>query len=317
MFIKYKNNKKLLTVLSGGTGSRKLIDGLAKVIPQREINVIVNTADDIEIYGLHISPDVDSVMYTLAGIFDEERGWGIKNDTFNFHEMITKIVPTYSWFHIGDRDLAIHVLRTNLLKSGMKLTEVTKFLCEKLNIDCKIIPMTNDKVTTYIFDGIKKRHFQEFWVLHRGNMPIKSVIFENIENASIPNEAIEAILKSKLIIIGPSNPITSINPILSLPKMRNIIISSEAKKIAVSPIVKGSPFSGPAAKLMESLGLEVSAYQVAKLYEDIIDVFIVDEKEDDERLKKLNIEIVKTNISLKTQEDRIRLAKFIIEHYYK
>jgi LPPG:FO 2-phospho-L-lactate transferase len=307
----------LLTVLSGGTGSRKLIDGLVKIIPQKEINVIVNTADDIEIYGLYISPDVDSVIYTLAGIFDEERGWGIKNDTFNFHEMITRIVPTYSWFHIGDKDLAIHVLRTNLLKSGMKLTEVTKFLCEKLNIDCKIIPMTNDKVTTYIFDGIKKRHFQEFWVLHRGNMPIKSIIFDNIENATPSNEAVEAILKSKLIIIGPSNPITSINPILSLARMKDIIISSEAKKIAISPIVKGSPFSGPAAKLMESLGLEVSAYQVAKIYEDIIDVFIIDENENDDRFKELNIEIVKTNISLKTQEDRIRLAKFIVNNYYK
>ncbi len=307
----------MLTVLSGGTGSRKLIDGLVKIIPQKEINVIVNTADDIEIYGLYISPDVDSVIYTLAGIFDEERGWGIKNDTFNFHEMITRIVPTYSWFHIGDKDLAIHVLRTNLLKSGMKLTEVTKFLCEKLNIDCKIIPMTNDKVTTYIFDGIKKRHFQEFWVLHRGNMPIKSIIFDNIENATPSNEAVEAILKSKLIIIGPSNPITSINPILSLARMKDIIISSEAKKIAISPIVKGSPFSGPAAKLMESLGLEVSAYQVAKIYEDIIDVFIIDENENDDRFKELNIEIVKTNISLKTQEDRIRLAKFIVNNYYK
>jgi len=289
----------LLTVLSGGTGSRKLIDGLVKIIPQKEINVIVNTADDIEIYGLYISPDVDSVIYTLAGIFDEERGWGIKNDTFNFHEMITRIVPTYSWFHIGDKDLAIHVLRTNLLKSGMKLTEVTKFLCEKLNIDCKIIPMTNDKVTTYIFDGIKKRHFQEFWVLHRGNMPIKSIIFDNIENATPSNEAVEAILKSKLIIIGPSNPITSINPILSLARMKDIIISSEAKKIAISPIVKGSPFSGPAAKLMESLGLEVSAYQVAKIYEDIIDVFIIDENENDDRFKELNIEIVKTNYFFK------------------
>ena len=150
----------MITILSGGTGGRRLFEGFLSVHSPKEINVIANTADDIEIYGLHISPDLDSLLYAAAGIIDDERGWGIKGDTFNFHSMITKIVPTYSWFNIGDKDLAIHIIRTNLLRSGMTLSQVTAFLTNKFNLDCSIVPMSDDRVTTYIFDGVVKRHFQ-------------------------------------------------------------------------------------------------------------------------------------------------------------
>jgi LPPG:Fo 2-phospho-L-lactate transferase len=306
----------MLTLLSGGTGGRKLFEGIINVLPQKEVSVICNTGDDIEIYGLHISPDVDSILYAAAGIFDEERGWGIKDDTFNFHNMITKIVPTYSWFNLGDKDLAIHVVRTNLLKSGMKLSQVTNFLANKFNVDCNIIPMSDDSVTTYIFDGINKKHFQEFWVLFRGEMPVKSVIFEGIEKAQPCEKAIDAVLSSKLIIIGPSNPITSIGPILSLTKLKETIADSKALKVAVSPIKGNNPYSGPAATLMKSLGLEVSSLQVAKLYQDIIDFFVIDENDDDSEIKKLGIEVIKTNIDMKTKEDKVRLAKTIIDKLY-
>ena len=311
----------MLTVLSGGTGSRKLVEGLVKILPQREINVIVNTADDIEIFNLHISPDIDSIIYGILGIIDDERGWGIKGDTFNFHESISKIIPSFSWFKIGDRDLAIHIIRSYLLSTKMKLSEVTRFITSKLNIDCNIIPMTNDKVTTYIFDGVKKIHFQEFWVLFRGNVSIKAVIYENIDNANPSDEAIEAILNSKLIIIGPSNPITSIGPILSIKKIKELIKESNAIRISVSPILGSAPFSGPAGILMQALGLTVNPYEVAKMYRDLIDYYLIDESDYDpkkvEELKSYGIEVIPTNISLKTIDDRIRLAKFIIEKFYK
>ncbi len=306
----------MLTLLSGGTGGRKLFEGLMSILPQKEISVICNTADDIEIYGLHISPDVDSVLYAAAGIFDEERGWGIKDDTFNFHNMITRIVPTYSWFNLGDKDLAIHVIRTDLLRNGMKLSQVTNFLANKFNVDCNIIPMTDDKVTTFIFDGINKKHFQEFWVLFRGDMPIKQVIFEGIEKAQPCEKAIDAILSSKLIIIGPSNPITSIGPILSLNKIKIAIQDSKAKKVALSPIKGNNPYSGPAAKLMQSLGLEVSPLQVAKLYQDIIDYFVIDENDDDSGIKQLGIDVIKTNIDMQNMNDKKRLAKIILDKFY-
>jgi len=307
----------MITILSGGTGGRRLFEGFLKVHSPKEINVIANTADDIEIYGLHISPDLDSLLYAAAGIIDDERGWGIKDDTFNFHSMITRLIPTYSWFNIGDRDLAIHVIRTNLLRNGMTLTQVTAFLCNKFNIHCNIIPMSDDRVTTYIFDGVLKRHFQEFWVLYRAEMPIKAVIFDNIENAKPSEKAIDAIISSNLIIIGPSNPITSINPILSLKGFRNLIADSDALKIAVSPIIGNAPFSGPAGKLMQSLGIEVSSYGVATVYKDLIDYIIIDENDpNEERIKELGIETLKTNISLKTIEDRKRLANIILEKFY-
>jgi LPPG:FO 2-phospho-L-lactate transferase len=306
----------MITILTGGTGGRRLFEGFLHSYVPKEINVIVNVADDIEIYGLHISPDLDSILYAATGMIDDERGWGIKNDTFNFHSMITKIIPTYSWFNLGDKDLAIHVVRTNLLKSGMKLCEVTKFLASKFNVDCNIIPMSDDRVTTYIFDGVVKRHFQEFWVLYRAEMPIKAVIFDNIEEAKPCDKAIDAIISSKLVIIGPSNPITSINPILSLKGFRNILIDSDALKIAVSPILGNAPFSGPAGKLMQSLGIEVSSYGVATIYKDLLDYIIIDESDtNEERIKELGIEVLKTNISLKTIDDRIRLAKFILEKF--
>ncbi len=306
----------MITILSGGTGGRRLFEGFLKIYPHNEINVVVNTADDIELYGLHISPDLDSILYAAIGIIDDERGWGIKGDTFNFHSMISNIIPAYSWFKLGDKDLALHVVRTNLLRGGMSLTQVTNFLASKFNVYCKIIPMSDDRVTTYIFDGVNRRHFQEFWVLYRGEMPIKSVIFDNIENARPNEKAIEAIISSKLVIIGPSNPITSINPILSLKGMRNIIADCDAKKVAVSPIKGNSPFSGPAGKLMSSLGVEVNSYGVASLYEDIIDAIIIDSSDTNEdRIKELGIEVLKTDISLAKLEDRIRLARFILEKF--
>lgn len=306
----------MITILSGGTGGRKLFEGFLRIMPQKEISVVANTADDIEIYDLHISPDLDSILYAALGIIDDERGWGIKDDTFNFHSMITKIIPTFSWFHLGDKDLAIHVIRTSLLKKGMTLTQVTSFLTNKFNIDCNILPMSDDRVTTFIFDGTLKRHFQEFWVLYRGEMPIEAVIFENIENAKPSEKVIEAIISSKLIVIGPSNPITSIGPIISLKGMRNLIADSDAIKVAVSPIKAGAPFSGPAGKLMKSLGIEVSSFGIANYYKDLIDCIIIDESDEEEdRIKGLGIDVIKTNISLKTIEDRERLAKFIIEKF--
>ena len=300
----------MITTLAGGVGAARFLQGLVRVVPPEEIVAIVNTADDIEFYGLHISPDVDIVTYTLAGIVDQEKGWGIHEDTFNCLEMLRQYGYD-TWFMLGDKDLATHIHRTILLKKGLKLSEVTENIRKALGVKVKIIPMTNDKVQTKIVTNVGEMHFQEYLVKRKAQDPVLDVKFEGIEKAEPAPGVIESILNADGIIICPSNPIVSIGPILSVKGVKEAIKKTEAKIVAISPIVGGAPIKGPADKLMRGLGIEVSAVGVAKVYKDIIDVLIIDNVDKDlkSRIEELGIKVYITNTIMRTLENKIKLAK--------
>ncbi|MEM2110478.1 MAG: 2-phospho-L-lactate transferase [Candidatus Bathyarchaeia archaeon] len=304
----------MITALAGGVGAAKLLSGLVKIIPQEELTVIVNTGDDIELYGLHISPDIDIVTYTLAGIVDEEKGWGIKGDTFHCLEMLRKYGHE-TWFNLGDRDLATHLHRTVLLKKGLKLSEVTAEICRDYGLKVKIIPMTDEKFETWIVTNVGSMHFEEYLVRRGAKDTVLGLKFLGIENATAASGVIDSILHSDLVIICPSNPIVSIGPILSVKGVREALRSTEARKIAVSPLVAGAPIKGPADKLMKGLGLEVSSFSVAYLYRDFLGAFVLDvaDRHEKEKIEELGIKVVVTDTVMKSLEDKIRVAKTVLE----
>jgi len=304
----------MIAALAGGVGAAKFLQGLMKVYPEKETRIIVNVGDDIELYGLHISPDLDIVTYTLAGTVDEEKGWGIKNDTFHWLETMQKY-GYETWFKIGDKDLATHFYRTQLLKEGYSLTEITSKICRHLGLGIKILPMTDDKFQTKIVTDEGVMHFQEYMVKRGAQDKVTNVVFDGVEKVKPAPGVIDAILDAKLIIICPSNPIVSIGPILSVKKVRKALRETKAEVVAISPIIHGAPLKGPADKLMRGLGLEVSAYSVANLYRDFIDVFIIDNADQDEkeRIEKLGLKVIVTNTIMKTLQDKKSLAETTIE----
>ena len=303
----------MIAALAGGVGAARFLTGLVKVIPEDELTVIVNTGDDIEFYGLHISPDIDIVTYTLAGIVDEEKGWGVRGDAFRCLEMLAGYGYD-TWFNLGDRDLATHLHRTSLLRQGVKLSEVTDQISRSLGLSVKILPMSDDKFETWVETDAGTMHFQEYFVRRKAEDKILDVKFLGAENASPAPGVIDTILRSDPVIVCPSNPIVSIGTILSVKGVREALRRSEARKIAISPIVGGAPIKGPADKLMRGLGLEVSSYSVAFLYRDFVDVFVLDvaDEEEKERIEELGIKVVVTNIVMKSLEDKVELAKTVL-----
>jgi LPPG:FO 2-phospho-L-lactate transferase len=301
--------------LAGGVGAARFLQGLVHVVPEKEVTVIVNTGDDIELYGLHISPDIDIVMYTLAEVVDEEKGWGIRGDTFQCLETLQKYGQE-TWFKLGDKDLATHIHRTALMKNGFTLTEVTSKLCRGLGLDVKILPMTNDRFATRIATDKGTVHFQEYLVKKGAQDKVMNVAFEGVETAKPAPGVVESILGSDTVVVCPSNPIVSIGTILSVKNVRDALKKTQAKVVAVSPIVGGHPIKGPADKLMSGLGLEVSAYSVAKLYQDFLDVFIIDQVDlaEKKRIEDLGLHVIATNTIMKTLEDKIKLARTALEH---
>jgi len=304
----------MITALAGGVGAARFLQGLVRVVPEKEITVIVNTGDDIELYGLHISPDLDIVMYTLAGIVDEEKGWGIRGDTFHCLETLRKY-GYETWFNVGDRDLATHVYRTNLIKSGLTLSEVTSRLCQSLRLNVKVLPMSNDGFTTKIVTDNGTMHFQEYLVKRGAQDKVLNVVFEGVEEAQPTSEVVHALLNSDIVVVCPSNPIVSIGTILSVKNVRNTLNETKAKVVAISPIVGGHPIKGPADKLMQGLGLEVSAYSIAHLYRDFLDTLIIDrvDEAEKEHIESLGVKVIVTNTIMKTQEDKVQLAKVVLE----
>ncbi|MGA3192208.1 MAG: 2-phospho-L-lactate transferase [Candidatus Bathyarchaeia archaeon] len=304
----------MITALAGGVGAARFLSGLVRVFPEKELSVIVNTGDDIELYGLHVSPDLDIVSYTLAGMVDEEKGWGIKRDTFRCLEML-KSYGFETWFNLGDKDLATHLYRTILLKRGLKLSEVTAEISRALGLKVRILPMTDDKCETWVTTEASSTHFQEYLVKRGGTEAVLDVKLVGAETAKAALGVIDSILGSELVIVCPSNPIVSIGTILSVKGVREALRRSEARKIGISPIVAGAPIRGPADKLMKGLGLEVSAYSVACLYKDFLDVFVLDVADEMEKMKveKLGIEAVTANTIMKTLRDRVELARVVLK----
>ncbi|MEM3581187.1 MAG: 2-phospho-L-lactate transferase [Candidatus Bathyarchaeia archaeon] len=302
-----------VVALSGGVGAAKLLRGLVKVVPPENLFIIGNVGDDIELYGLQISPDLDIIMYTLAGIVDEEKGWGIAGDTLNCLEMLGRL-GFETWFRLGDRDLAIHIIRTKMLREGMTLSQATEKLCKMLGVEANLIPMSNDPVRTKIKSGNKFLEFQEYFVKRGTKDTVTDVIFEGAEKAEPAPGATQAIEEAERIIICPSNPILSIAPILSVKAIKKALEKSKAPIVGISPIVGGKALKGPADKIMASMGFEPSAYGVAKFYGKLLKHFIIDEvdKEQKGRIEKLGMKVTVANTVMKSLEDSIRLAKVVM-----
>lgn len=305
---------KQVVCLAGGVGAAKFVEGLVNIMPREDVTVIVNTGDDIELHGLHVSPDLDIITYTLAGIVDREKRWGVEGDTFNSLAMLRKY-GLETWFRLGDKDLATHIYRTQLLQEGRTLHEVTRMLCRLLRVEAKVLPMTNQKVTSQILTDAGKMHFEEYLVKRESKDKVYDVVFEGADVANPAPEVVESIRDADGVIVCPSNPIVSIGPILAVKPIRRILEETGAKVAAISPIVGGVPLKGPADKLMHGLGLEVSAYSIASLYRDFLDVFVLDEV--DKRLKtkieNLGVKTILTNTVMRSLADKAELARTVLK----
>ncbi|MEM3463778.1 MAG: 2-phospho-L-lactate transferase, partial [Candidatus Bathyarchaeia archaeon] len=284
-----------VVALAGGVGAAKFLRGLVRVISPQNLVIVGNVGDDVELYGLHISPDLDIIMYTLAGIVDEEKGWGVSGDTFHCLEMLGRL-GFETWFNLGDRDLAIHIIRTKMLREGYTLSQATAKLCKMLGVETKLIPMSDNHVRTKVQSGELLLDFQEYFV-KRGTMDtVTDVIFEGVEKAKPAPGIIEAIDEAERIIICPSNPILSIAPILSISAIRKALETSMAPIIGISPIVGGKALKGPADRIMASMGYEASAYGVAKFYGRLLKHLIIDEVDiaHKKRIENLGIKVTVT-----------------------
>jgi len=295
--------------LAGGVGGAKLAAGLAHLLGER-LTVLVNTADDFEHLGLRISPDLDTVMYTLAGIANPETGWGIAGESWTVMEQVGRLGgPT--WFRLGDRDLATHAVRTERLARGDTLTAVTAGLCRTLGVRPTVLPMTDDRVRTVVHAGGDALPFQHYFVRLRCAIPVDGFSFDGAAHARF-NRALDAIPGGRLVIvICPSNPYLSIDPILALPGLRAWIEKTAAKVVAVSPIVGGAAIKGPAAKIMRELGIAPSAAAVARHYRGLIDGFIIDEADaaSQKEIAHHGLAVRVTQTVMRTHDDRVRLAR--------
>ena len=300
-----------VVVLVGGVGGAKLADGLAQILPPEQLTIIVNTGDDFWLYGLRICPDLDTILYTLAGLVDPVNGWGIASDTTSLLQALERLGED-TWFRLGDQDIATHLLRTQWWREGVRLTEIEKRLATRLGVQQAILPMTDAPVAT-IVDTVEhgELDFQTYFVRYRWQPTVKALRLAGIEAAAMTAEVEQAMASADAVIIGPSNPWLSIAPILAVPRLREALTARDVPRVAVSPIVGGTAIKGPAAKLMAELGYEVSARAVAEYYERIINGFVFDERD-----AGLEIPVSHTrtlNTIMTTNADRIFLAKSVME----
>jgi LPPG:FO 2-phospho-L-lactate transferase len=302
------------TVLAGGTGAAKFLRGLVQVVPQKDIHVVVNVGDDTEVWGLHISPDIDSVTYGLSGKLDTNRGWGLSNESFRCLEEIESFgLPT--WFRLGDRDLATHITRTQLLRSGLTLTEATSRMSAAMGIQAVILPASDDPVRTKIETPHGVLGFQEFFVREHWKPIVQSVTYAGAADAHASSRVLSSIHDAQLVIIAPSNPITSIGPMLAVHDIRDALRCTRAEVVAISPLIGNAAFSGPAAKLMEASGHEVSAAGVARCYHDFLDNIVIDVRDSalaaSIRYDTIGVQI--TDILMSDDAAAGRLARVIID----
>src|SRR6516165_9440955 len=303
----------MIVVLTGGTGGAKLVQGLHHSVPPENLTVIVNTGDDIDWWGLHVSPDVDSVLYALADALSTERGWGLENDSFRCLERMARLgQPT--WFSLGDIDLATHLTRTNLLRAGKSLSAITADLARHMGIHARVLPMSDDRVATMIETAHGSLNFQEYFVRERHQVEVRAVHFEGAEHARPAPGVLECLHSADVIILAPSNPVTSIGPILAVPGMREALRQASAPVTAVSPIIGGDAFSGPAGTLMKRKGWPSTIAGVAQAYEDFLDILIVDmaDHADADHLREGDLHVLCANTIMKTPQDKQELARFTL-----
>jgi LPPG:FO 2-phospho-L-lactate transferase len=298
----------MIVLLSGGTGTPKLLQGLMRLLPQEEISVVVNTAEDTWLPHGYFSPDMDTVLYTLAGIIDDEAWHGIKGDTYHTHHRLLSLGYPEA-LRIGDLDRATHIYRGVLMNQGCSLSEATESLRRAFGVKGRVYPMSDDPVETVIETPDKKMSFQEFWVEKKGAPGVTGVSFRGVEKARGCPGALKAIRRARGVIIGPSNPVSSILPIVSIPDIRREL-RARRNRIAISPIIRGRPVSGPADKFMRALGMEPCSRAVAELYREFLDFLVVDAREKDFSVK--GVKLYRTNTLMKSLQDKISLAEFTL-----
>jgi len=301
-----------IAALAGGVGGAKLIHGLAKLLPPEELSVIVNTGDDFEYLGLNISPDLDTVCYTLADLANPVTGWGRKDESWTIYQEIAALDGP-NWFHLGDKDLATHIFRTYKLNQGLTLSEITAEFCRCWGVNHPVFPMSDQSVRTVVHTaGGEALGFQEYFVHQACEPVVEHFEFVGIEDARPLPQAISAIKACDVVIISPSNPWVSIDPILKIPGYVEAI--REKPVIAVSPLIGGKALKGPAAKMYEELGVKPSAAAVAKHYQDILTGFVIDnqDRQELEKIERWRIIALVTNILMKNNQDRFRLAEEVL-----
>jgi len=303
----------MIVVLTGGTGGAKLIEGLSHAIDAAQLTVVCNTADDFILHGLNISPDLDTIMYTLAGMSDRAKGWGIQDDTFTVLTQLEKL-GAETWFKLGDRDIATHITRTRLLHAGLKLSDVTDQLRNSLGIKTRIVPMSDETIATRVETREGEISFQEYFVKQGWQAEVKNVFYAGVEKSRPAPGVLAAIHAAAGIIICPSNPVTSIGPILAVPGIRDALKRVSVSIVGVSPMIGESAISGPAHKLMAAQGIESSALGAAKGYADFVDQFVIDNADEPltKKLETLGIGVVKTSIRMKTLADKQALARQVL-----
>jgi len=307
-----------VVALAGGVGAGKFLRGLVRAVRPENVTVVVNTGDDIEVHGLHVSPDIDSGMYWLAGVMDRERGWGRAGETFRGTEELRRLGAKGAWFGLGDLDLATHLLRTSWLAAGMGLSEATGELCERFGVAARLLPMTQDPAPTMISivpegGGVAEIHFQQYWVERGGRDDVKAVRYGG--SATMPGPGVlDAIEGADTIVLPPSNPIASIGPILAVPGIREAVAARRDRVVGVSGIVGGVPLVGMADRLLPVAGVEVSAAGVAGYYRDLLTAWVVDRADEGlaERVAELGIRVGITDTIMANDLRAEALARYAL-----
>jgi len=305
----------MITVQAGGTGSEKLVRGL--VAQESKVNVVSNVGDNYWLYGLYVCPDIDTIVYGLADLLDQERGWGIKKDTFNFLRQM-EVFGEETWFRVGDRDAATHLIRTNMLKNGKNLSDITKWMCEKFAVSANIIPVTDNSIETRIITDKGELHLQEYWVKHRGRDKVEGIQYIGADKARPNPEAVNAIHDADMVILAPGNPLTSIGPMIQIKGIRKELSKIKKKVVAVSPLIGDKAISGPAAKYMEAAGIEANAYGLAKMYSDVCSNIVVDAKDRllVKKIQSLDMKVYETKITMNNKLAEDALANFILKQIH-
>ena len=306
----------LIVALAGGVGAARFLEGLIRVAPERNITIIGNVGDDTEFYGLHVSPDLDIVAYTLAGLVDPDKGWGFRGDTFQCQKLLQRY-GYETWFNIGDRDLATHLYRTEQLRRGKKLSEVTASIVSSLGLHVTLLPVSDDSFQTYVLTKQGRMHFQEYMVKRRTKPKVSQVIFKGAVSAKPAPHVTESIAKARGVIICPSNPVVSIGAVLAVSGIRSVLKKTKARVVGVSPIVGGKTVKGPADKLMKGLGVEPSAVGVANYYKDFLDTLVIDRVDAKlaPRIRALGIKAVVAQTLMTTMADKIHLARIAVREF--
>ena len=305
----------MITALAGGVGAARMLRGVVAVVPPADVTAVVNTGDDVVLHGLHVSPDLDTVTYTLAEAIDPERGWGLAGETWAAMDALERYRGN-TWFRLGDRDLATHLFRTQRLRDGARLSDVTREITEAWGLGVRLLPMTDDAVETRVtVDDEGEIGFQEYFVRRQHSVPVSAVRFAGADDAAPAPGVLDAIAGAERVLICPSNPIVSIGPILAVPDIRDALIARRQDTVAVSPIIAGAALKGPADRMLTELGHQATVVGVARLYAPLAAALVIDEADRDLRdeVEQAGMRCVVTSTIMRTADDAAALAKTVLD----